>query len=214
MKKKLLLLLLVPVVLGVVRWQMVEPEPVAEVVTAFDGKWISDCFNDGDGKGSYRTLYRFEKGEYALNILNYAKPGCQNPTVVVSERGVFLANASQVDNKLFQVDMKRTREVWMAADPGLIGEYSDREECGISDWMGEVDVTGKVCQGQPIRPVGTRRFDLVKVEMGKIYFGDLVSERDGSAPERRPTQVFLDTPYQKFERRALKEFKVQNLGQG
>lgn len=80
-------------------------------------------------------------------------------------------------------------------DQQVVADLNARKVCGIGDWRSEEPqiITGLQCalfnvnKETQIAKVADQKFGIYKLQEGRLYFGQLSRDKDGSAPSKRPT---------------------------
>jgi hypothetical protein len=76
-----------------------------------------------------------------------------------------------------------------AVDAIVADNFAAAKLCGIADWKTFVaqEIAGLDCAGTQIPLANSVTYDLVKEVEGRIVFGAVTADKDGSTQEKRPT---------------------------
>ncbi len=157
-----------------------------------DGHWRQSCT-----RGFYKEeIFKGESAAYFEH--NFSDPACLSPSVSTISRGTLVSGAPvleplgarELDFIFVSVSLRPASKV-------AAGYYDSVSMCGLTGWkLGEEkEITGLLCElygpgfAVQIPHAGLRKFGLVKVEAGALYFGKLSPERNGSSPLTRPLEL-------------------------
>lgn len=78
--------------------------------------------------------------------------------------------------------------------PQVVADFNTRAVCGFQDWQvgTSKQITGLKCalfnvnKPTQIPTVGDLKFGIYKIEDGRLYYGQLTQEKNGSSAKKRP----------------------------
>jgi hypothetical protein len=176
--------------LSVLSFLLISPVPAS--AGELDGAWKQGC-----GPGIIKEeKFSGETAEYTET--NFWEPTCKNAVVQTISRGkINLGEAVREPQGALSIDFTFSSVHMRPLYERTVEIYNKRHVCGISDWAlnEEREVTGRECDffglGSVMRipAAGEKRFGIVKVTEGALYFGRLTPEKNGLTPEARPVQL-------------------------
>jgi hypothetical protein len=166
-----------------------------------DGTWRQDCAR------SYQREEKFAGDEATYTERNFWGHDCRQLAVETISRGTIALDPVSIKG-VRKLDFIFSSVSLKPRDERTAETYRARILCGFRDWAvnEEKEITGRQCDFFGLGSVvdipakGDKKFGIVKVAPGALYFGRLSPARDGSSVEMRPEE--LDPiPY-----RAVSEF--------
>lgn len=174
------------------------------------GEWYTDCTEMTEqGVTVYVTdYYAFNAdGTYSQESAVYQDKKCNKLFILNTFEGSFLetANTSHADLNL---TLEKHYFTFSALLAPLMPILNKEAMCGYKDWKVDAkkEVTGKVCElnilGQkqefPTLMQTESIFSIVGIESGMLYMGEFTVDLDGSAEDKRPTDLNKTIGYTKL----------------
>lgn len=157
-----------------------------------NGTWAQPC------RGGYFRTETFLGNAATYVERNFSDGACTQPSVVTTSRGeIELGEGVSAPAGAMALDFTFTSVTLKPVTDDAAAAWRERGVCGSRDWLAgeERDVTGRECDFSGLGSVtrvpklGDRRFGVVKIDSGQIFFGRLSPERDGADPSRRPIEL-------------------------
>lgn len=100
----------------------------------------------------------------------------------------------------YWIDFSYTQVELTVFVPQVVADFNTRAVCGFQDWQAAAPkrITGLRCalfnvnKPTQIPVLGDLKFGIYKIEDGRLYYGQLTQEKNGSSKERRPDMFAPD----------------------
>jgi hypothetical protein len=167
------------------------------LTAALNGTWQQACSH------GYSREETFQGTSAVYTERNFWDLSCTQPSVEITSRGtITLGEAVTQPAGALKIDFIFDSVSFKPVDEKSAEAWRERGVCGFRDWQAgmekvasglECDFFGNGTFFQVPKP-GDRKFGIVKIGEGALYFGRLSPERDGSSESKRPLDLDL-SPY-------------------
>jgi hypothetical protein len=147
-----------------------------------EGIWLRPCRS-----GSIQ-VQEFSDNQSYVTELFFVDANCKTPMMAFMDDGTFNTDQQNIDFQFQKVSVSLYTDE-------LVADYNLRAVCGIKTWQknSPQEITGLQCaifqasKLVQIPRVGDMRYGIWKVDLDKLYFGQLSKINNGQTPETRPT---------------------------
>lgn len=126
----------------------------------------------------------------------YADRNCQQISFIFETSGYVAFTAEHVE----WIDFTYLNVSLSVSNSQAIQDLNSRKVCGFTDWTisDSKDITGLRCalfnvkKETQIPHAGDLKYGIFKIEVDRLYYGQMTKENDGSTSERRPVGFNID----------------------
>lgn len=161
-----------------------------------DGKWRTNCVAGTERLQVYNAFQVHTEENFFTSL------SCDQ----LNARFITIGQVEYVkaaELKTNQINFTYRQVLLSLHRPELVSDFNRRRVCGFDNWSfaDAKDITGLRCElFQPgsataVASAGDRRYGIYALSDGKLYYGKLSLNEDGSSPEKRPRSLQLAIEY-------------------
>lgn len=164
------------------------PPPAQSQSAVLQGSWRTAC-RGRETLGASSAISGAFSGENVLRSLTiYDDPNCKAPAAIIEENGKFTTGASVRDD-IYAIDFAIKSVRAEPLSPNGADTLNTIAFCGIRDWKAGVsrDITPMSADCWTETP--RSNYDIYQRNGNTLTFGDYDEAHDGTAPDKRPTEL-------------------------